>query len=135
MMDDHKNEPVFLNGDTEAKLCLQCGFPNRNTDSACMYCRNSLIAATGLISWFRQTCLVLKWRWELKQKKHGLIPSARRSVFSIMCYFIAGFLLTAGGVLLLVGAVSNHSFSDGLISVLFLLYGGNVLKTILFPSR
>ncbi len=134
-MDDPKKEPIFLNGDTETKLCLQCGFPNRNTDSACMYCKNSLVSATGLVSWFRQTCLVLKWRWELKQKKHGIAPSTRRSIFSVVGYLIAGFLLTAGGVLLLVGAVSNHSFSDGLISILFLLYGGYILKTILFHAR
>ena len=133
-MDEPQKEPAFLNGDTETKLCLECGFPNRNTDSSCMYCRNSLVPATGLGSWFRQTYLAIKWRWELKQKRHGISPSARRSILSTISYFIAGFLLTIGGVFLLVNAVSSHSFSDGMISLLFLLYGGNILKTLLIRS-
>jgi hypothetical protein len=67
-MEDPKKANITIIGNQDSKLCLNCGFPNRNTDSQCMYCRTSLKEDDGLINWLRQTYYVLRWRWELKQK-------------------------------------------------------------------
>ncbi|QPJ65788.1 MAG: hypothetical protein G3M78_10460 [Candidatus Nitrohelix vancouverensis] len=130
MKENPEEEPTLLNGERETHLCLNCGFPNRNSDKVCMYCRASLVEDTGLISWARNTYLVLKWRWELKQKRQGLQSATRRSLLAVMGYSTAGILLAGGGFLLLRDALSENSFANGLISIVFLLYGVFVLKSL-----
>ena len=68
-MDDSRKEPIVISGNQDLKLCLNCGFPNRNTDSQCMYCRTSLIEDVGPLNWIRQTYYILKWRRQLKHKQ------------------------------------------------------------------
>ena len=80
-MDDSKKEPVTLSGNQDLKLCLNCGFPNRNTDSQCMYCHTSLIEDDGLINWVRQTYYILRWRWQLKQKRVEIEKPASKTPF------------------------------------------------------
>ena len=80
-MDKPKKEPVTLSQSPDSKLCLNCGFPNRNKDIQCMYCRTSLIEDNGLFNWVRQTYYILRWRWQLKQKRDFYL--LLKSVFTV----------------------------------------------------
>ncbi len=84
----------------------------------------------GLISWFRQTYYILKWRWQLKQKRQGKERPARMSVFKALGYFSVGAVLSGIGVYVFTQAISNSSFSKGLIAILFLVYGLFTLKSL-----
>lgn len=130
-MDKPKKEPALLQHNLETQLCLNCGFPNRNSDKRCMYCQTSLVEDAGLFSWLRQTYYILRWRWQLKQKRENLQSSpARMSPLKMLGYFILGALLSGVGLYLFTDAVSENSFSSGLIAILFLSYGVFTLKTL-----
>ena len=109
----------------ETKLCLNCGFPSRASDKRCMYCNTSLFEETGLFPWVRQTFYILRWRWHLKQKRGELGSTFKqhKSAFYLFGYFIIGAILCGAGLYLLSNAVTENSFSSGLIAVLFLFYG------------
>jgi hypothetical protein len=126
-MDKPKKE-TLLNQDPDSKICLNCGFPNRATDLNCMYCQTSLIADSGLISWCRQTYYILRWRWQLKQKRETTHKPDRMPIFKAVGYFLIGAVLSGVGLYLFTEAVSNNSFSKGLIAILFLFYGVFTLK-------
>ena len=132
-MDKPKKEPPLLNqNSTDSKLCLSCGFPNRHTDTHCMYCQTNLIEDTGLISWVRQTYYILRWRWQLKQKRESLgrKPSTGLPVIKAMGYFVLGALLSGVGLYAFTEAMAQNSFSGGLIALLLLVYGGFTLFTL-----
>ncbi len=133
-MENPKKEPTLPRQQQESKLCLNCGFPNRNTDTHCMYCQTSLIEDTGLISWFRQTYYILRWRWELKQRRDNLKPSSGKPILKSLGYFALGAGLSGTGLFLFTSAVSQNSFSNGLIATLFIIYGVFTLKN-LFDKR
>jgi len=126
-MDKPKKE-TLLNQNQDSKICLNCGFPNRATDSNCMYCQTSLITDSGLISWVRQTYYILRWRWQLKQKRETHAEPGRMPIFKGVGFFLLGAILSGAGVFLFTEAVSNNSFSKGLIAILFLFYGVFTLK-------
>jgi len=126
-MDKPKKE-TLLNQNQDSKICLNCGFPNRATDSHCMYCQTSLVADSGLLSWFRQAYYILRWRWQLKQKRETQHKPDRMSIFKAVGFFLIGAILSGVGVFLFTEAVSNNSFSKGLIAILFLSYGVFTLK-------
>ena len=105
-MDDSQKEPITLSGKQDLKLCLNCGFPNRNTDSYCMYCRTSLIEDGGLINWIRQTYYILKWRRQLKQKRGEIEKSESKTPFyRTGAYFFMGLLLSGMGIFVLTIAI------------------------------
>lgn len=126
-MDKPKKE-TLLNQNQDSKICLNCGFPNRATDSNCMYCQTSLKADSGLISWFRQTYYILRWRWQLKQKRETQHKSDRMSIFKAVGFFLMGAILSGVGLFLFTQAVGNNSFSKGMVAILFLFYGVFTLK-------
>ena len=64
-----KKEPISLHHKPDTRLCLNCGFPNRASDKLCMYCKTSLFEEASLLSWIRQTYLILRWRWQLKERR------------------------------------------------------------------
>ncbi len=130
-MDKPKKDPILLNQNSDYKLCLNCGFPNRNTDASCIYCHSNLVEDTGLFSWFRQTYYILRWRWELRQRRENLKKSKKSSLFSHLGYFLLGIVLAGVGVYVFTMAVAESSFSNGLIAVLFFAYGFFTLKTLL----
>ena len=130
IMDKPKKE-TLLNQNPDSKICLNCGFPNRNTDSNCMYCQTSLISDSGLISWCRQTYYILRWRWQLKQKRETEHKVDRIPIFKAVGFFLVGAVLSGVGLFLFTEAVSNNSFSKGLIAILFLFYGVFTLKGLL----
>ncbi|MEK9629173.1 MAG: hypothetical protein VW455_09130 [Nitrospinota bacterium] len=135
-MDDNKKEPTVLKGNQDTKLCLNCGFPNRNTDSQCMYCRTSLIEDGGLINWIRQTYYVLKWRWQLKQKRSDIEKTEpKRPFYRTAGYFFLGIALSGVGVFVFTSAVGQNSFSSGLIALLLIGYGVFTLKTLISDKR
>ena len=127
-MDKPKKEPVALNQSSDSKLCLNCGFPNRNTDAQCMYCRTSLIEDGGLFNWIRQTYYVLRWRWQLKQKRDDL--ESKTPVYRSFGFFVLGLVLSGMGIFVFTSAMSQNSFSSGLIALLLIGYGVVTLKTL-----
>ena len=135
-MSDHKKEPMILNVNQDTKLCLNCGFPNRNSDTRCMYCRTSLAEDGGLINWIRQTYFVLKWRWQLKQKRDGIEKSVAKTPFYRTAgYFFLGLVLSGIGFFVFTGAVGQNSFSSVLIALLLIGYGFFTLKTLISNKK
>ncbi|MFQ5443173.1 MAG: hypothetical protein ACE5EK_01025 [Nitrospinales bacterium] len=136
-MDEPKKEPIPLNQRQDYKVCLNCGFPNRNDDSQCMYCDTSLIEDNGLVSWLRQTYYILRWRRQLKQKKEKAFrrPSTGMSNLKKAGFLVLGLLLTGIGSYFLTVAVSTSSFSKAIIAVLFLFYGIFTFRSLYTKGR
>jgi len=135
-MDDSKKEPVAINEKHDLKLCLNCGFPNRNTDSHCMYCRTSLISDDGLVNWIRQTYYILKWRRQLKQKQDKKNkPILKKPLYRTAGYFFLGLVLSGLGLFVFTSAVGQNSFSSGLIALFLIGYGVITLKTVIFNKK
>jgi hypothetical protein len=131
-MEDPKKEPIAISRNQDSKLCLNCGFPNRHTDSQCMYCRTSLKEDAGLINWIRQTYYVLRWRWQLKQKREGIEePISKTPFYRTASYFFLGLILSGAGVFVFTSAIGQNSFSSGLIALFLIGYGVFTLKTLL----
>ncbi|MFQ5672134.1 MAG: hypothetical protein ACE5G9_03490 [Nitrospinales bacterium] len=132
-MDEPKNEPIPLNQRQDFKVCLNCGFPNRHSDSHCMYCNTSLKEDSGLFSWLRQTYYVLRWRWDLKQKREDFPKGdGRATAFSLktLWFFFLGSVLSGVGIYLFAYSIERSSFSSCVIAILFLLYGFYTLRTL-----
>lgn len=129
-MDKPKKEPIALRHKQEHKLCLNCGFPNRPSDTRCMYCNASIAEDKGLISWLRHTYYVLRWRWQLKYKRENLDHRPRKKVFSFVGYFMIGLVLTLAGAYFFITSLADSSFSSGLIAALLLLYGFFTFKSL-----
>jgi hypothetical protein len=131
-MKDPKKEPIAIIGSQDLKLCLNCGFPNRNTDSQCMYCRTSLKEDDGLINWLRQTYYVLRWRWELKQKREVFEKQKPNTPFYRTAgYFFLGLILSGAGIFVFTSAVGQNSFSSSLIALFLVGYGVFTLKSLI----
>ncbi len=131
-MDKPKKE-TLLNQNTDSKLCLNCGFPNRTSDAHCMYCHTSLLDDQGLISWLRQTYYILRWRWQLKRRQREKVAKPKQqgmTVFKAVGYFLVGAALSGVGIFVFTDAVGSHSFTRGIIAILFLLYGFFTLKAL-----
>jgi hypothetical protein len=134
-MDKPKKDPITLNQNPDGKLCLNCGFPNRNTDTNCMYCQTSLVEDSGLLNWFRQTYFILRWRWQLKQKRESLdSQESKPPIYRSFGFFALGVVLSAVGIFVFSSAISQSSFSSGLIALLLVGYGVVTLK-ILFSNK
>jgi len=131
-MDEPKKEPALLRKKMDTKLCLNCGFPNRESDPRCMYCKTSMLDKTGLITWIQQTYYILRWRWQLKQERKRVNNPSKSylPLVNVLGYLFIGSILSGAGIYLFGSAVTNHSFSSGLIAILFLFYGIFTLKTL-----
>lgn len=130
-MDKPKKEPILLNSQNQNhRLCLNCGFPNRQSDTHCLYCQSSLVEETGFIPWLRQTYYILRWRWQLKQKRENLKNPSGAGFWRHLGFFILGVLLSAVGIYFFTHSITQSSFSNALVAVLFLLYGGYTIKTL-----
>jgi|TARA_B110000438_G_scaffold269696_1_gene286265 hypothetical protein len=128
-MDDSSKETIPLNQRQDFALCLSCGFPNHNSSLRCTYCNTSLKKPTGLISWFRQTYLVFKWKWELREDS----SKNENSIFILskkIGFLLTGTGLSGFGFYLFVDSLSHDSFSTAIISILLLLYGFFTLKNL-----
>ena len=131
-MEDPKKEPIAITRNQDSKLCLNCGFPNRHTDSQCMYCRTSLKEDAGLINWLRQTYYVLRWRSQLKQKRDDVEnPISKTPFYRTAGYFFLGLVLSGAGVFVFTSAVGQNSFSSGLIALFLIGYGIFTLKNLI----
>ena len=131
-MDKPKKEPIILNPERQQhRLCLNCGFPNRQSDTSCMYCQSSLAEETGLIPWIRQTYYILRWRWQLKQKRENLqVEKPEMGWIRHLGFFLLGVILSAVGLYFFSHSLTQSSFSNALIAVLFLLYGVLTIKNL-----
>ena len=130
-MSKPKKNSALFDGKVDNKLCLNCGFPNRESDRHCMYCKTSLLQG-GFFSWIRETYYILIWRWQLKRKREHLnvFLEPRLSFLKIIGYLLFGLVLTISGVYLFSDALADSSFSSSLIACLFLCYGVLTLKGI-----
>jgi len=131
-MDKPKKEPPQLRHKLETKLCLNCGFPNRESDKHCMYCKTNMLEATGLISWVQQTYYILRWRQQLKRKREKTDGTSGNNLppLNLLGYFIFGAILGGTGLYLFASAIEENSFSSGLIAVLLIFYGIFTLKSL-----
>ncbi len=131
-MDKPKKEPIALRHRQDNKLCLNCGFPNRPSDAQCMYCSANLVEDKGLLSWFRQTYYVLRWRWQLKQKRDNLSnQKPQMSATKGFGYFALGMVLSGSGLYIFTLSITENSISNALIAILLILYGFFTLKSFL----
>ena len=124
-MDKPEKDPALFRHKLETKLCLNCGFPNRESDKHCMYCKTSMLEEPGLIPWIRQTYYILRWRQQLKQrrKKVDVTYGTNLPTLNLLGYFFIGAILVGAGLYLFAGAVTENSFSSGIIAVLLFFYG------------
>ena len=131
-MDRPKKDPALIHNKLGTKLCLNCGFPNRELDRHCMYCQTSMVEEESLISWVRQTYFILRWRWQLKQRLERVegFPGTYLPLLKLLGYFAVGLILSVSGLYLFSTALNENSFSSGLIAALFLCYGVFTLKSI-----
>jgi hypothetical protein len=133
-MDKPKKEPIVLRHKQEQKLCLNCGFPNRPSDTRCMYCNTSVEEDKSLLAWLRHTYYALRWRWQLKHKREKLDHQPLKKIFSFVGYFLVGLVLTLAGAYFFITSLAESSFTSGLIAALLLLYGLFTFKS-LFSQR
>jgi hypothetical protein len=129
-MDKPKKEPIALRHQQEQKLCLNCGFPSRPSDTRCMYCNASVAEDKGAIAWLRQTYYILRWRWQLKHKRENLDHHSVKKVFSFFGYFMIGLVLTLAGAYFFIASLTDNSFTSGLIAALLILYGFFTFKSL-----
>ncbi|MDH5762007.1 MAG: hypothetical protein OEZ51_03400 [Nitrospinota bacterium] len=129
-MDKPKKEPIALHRHQEQKLCLNCGFPNRPSDTYCMYCKASVAEEKGLGAWLRHTYYVLRWRWQLKQKRENLVQQPRQKAIRFVGYFMIGLILSLAGAYFAFTSVTQNSVTNALIAALLLLYGIFTLKSL-----
>ena len=129
-MDKPKKEPTLIHESENYNLCLNCGFPNRTTDKKCQYCSTSIEQDTSLTSWFKQTYYVLRWRWQLNQKRDNLNRTPKSVFLKSLGYFLVGAVLSGLGIYIFTLSVAQNSFTNGLVAVLFLLYGIFTLKSL-----
>ena len=130
-MDKSKKYQTQFNRKIQTKLCLNCGFPNRESDKKCMYCKTSIIEETDLISWLQQTFYILRWRRELKQNHTGVANETTRSLvfLKFLVFLIVGVVLSGSGFYFFQRAVTESSFSTALIAFLLIFYGVLTLKS------
>lgn len=128
-MDEQSKEQISLNKREDFNLCLNCGFPNHNSVTRCMYCNTNITKSNGIFSWFRQIFLILKLRWELKKEgpkdENPLLLFLKK-----LGYLILGMGFSGFGFYLFIDSISSNSFSTALISILLLLYGFFTLKNL-----
>ena len=127
-----KDQSLFTTDSLNEKLCLNCGFPNRESDSHCIYCKNSFFREGDFISWVKNTYYVFRWRWQVKQRK-SLMDSSFECLMSnlkLLGYIFIGVMLSTSGLYLLSDALAESSFSSGIIASLFLFYGIFTLKSV-----
>ena len=131
-MSKHKKDSALFHDELDDKLCLNCGFPNRKSVRHCMYCKSSLLEEGCLVHWIRETYYILRWRWQLKQRRHRIdSPSGTYlPILKLLGYFVVGLTLSALGLYLFSEALADSSFSIGLIASLFLYYGILTLKSV-----
>jgi hypothetical protein len=127
-----KKDSTLFPGELDDKLCLNCGFPNRQSDRYCMYCKSSLLVEEGLVPWIRETYYILRWRWQLKQRRHRIDSPSESYLptLKLLGYCIIGLTLSTLGFYLFSEALADSSFSSGLIASLFLYYGVLTLKLV-----
>lgn len=130
-MDKPKKEPLLITQRQDYRLCLNCGFPNRNSDTHCMYCDAGLVEETGFFSWLKQSYYILRWRWQLKQRRDNRQRGGGHiSFWKGTGFFLLGSLLSGVGVYAFTLAVTENSFSNGLIAFLFFFYGFFTIKAL-----
>ena len=132
MSKSKKDPSLFTKDSLNEKLCLNCGFPNRESDSHCIYCKNSFLREGDLISWVKNTYYIFRWRWQVKQRKSRIGSSSESLMpnLKLLGYFFIGVILSISGLYLISDALADSSFSSGIIASLFLFYGIFTLKSV-----
>ena len=130
-MGKSKKEVVPIRAKQETKLCLNCGFPNRESDKRCIYCKLSIVEEDSFVSWIRQTYYILRWRRQLKQISNKSAANKKSLLFrKHLGYFALGSILGGVGLYLFAKAITENSISSGLIAGLFMFYGFSTLRSL-----
>ena len=129
-MDKPRKEPIALRNRQDYRLCLNCGFPNRQSDTHCMYCNTSLVEDTGFFSWLRQSYYILRWRYQIRQKRENLKSGGGMSWMRGLGFFSLGILLSFAGVYVFTLSITEHSFTRSLIALVLLGYGFFTLRSL-----
>lgn len=129
-MENPKKEPTLLSSDQDYQLCINCGFPNRLTDKHCQYCNTGIEQDAGVFSWLRHTYYVLRWRYQLKQKRDNLNKTPKSAMMKVVGYFTIGVVLSGAGIYIFTLSIAQSSFTNGLIALLLLCYGVFTLKSL-----
>ena len=127
-----KDLSLFNKVSLNEKLCLNCGFPNRESDSHCIYCKNPFLREGDFICWVKNTYYILCWRWQVKQRKSRMGSSSESLMrnLKLLGYFFVGVILSTSGLYLFSDALAESSFSSGIIAILFVFYGIFTLKSV-----
>ena len=136
-MSKPKKDLSLLSKDSlNEKLCLNCGFPNRETDSHCIYCKNSFFREGDFISWVKNTYYIFRWRWQVKQRTSHMDSSSESLIpnLKLLGYFFVGVMFSSSGLYLFSNALAESSFSSGIIASLFLCYGIFTLRSVLYRA-
>ena len=111
--------------DKKILLCWKCSFPNKVGDRHCMFCNAPLNKKLNFISWIELYFAQRKWRKALSKRKakgaNGFIT------------LTIGIILFLSGCYLFTKAVFTNSFTNWMISLLFLIYG--IFSIKFFLSR
>ena len=136
MSKSKKDLSLFIKDSLKEKLCLNCGFPNRESDSHCIYCKNSFLREGDFISWVKNTYYIFRWRWQVKQRKNRVDSSLEFFMpnLKLLGYIFIGVMLSTSGLYLLSDALAESSFSSGIMASLFLFYGIFTLKSVLMKK-
>ena len=125
-MDEQKKSP-HLNKRADLRSCHNCGFPLRSDDKVCMFCRTKIQPTEEgffrlLIRYFQQ------FQWGLPlNRKFGLRILPYLKYFA---FLTVGILLTLVGGYMFYISTLTKSFSNWIISLLFLLPGIYTLKNL-----
>lgn len=126
-MSKPKKDSTLFHSKLNDRLCLNCGFPNRESDRHCMYCKNPLLEEDGLVSWVRKTYYILRWRWQLKQRRDRMdsLSGAHLPILRLLGYFIIGLAMSSrNGYLSEEDRSSARSLSQALESAQALVIQG-----------
>ena len=109
----------------DTKLCPHCGLPNKSVDTKCGYCETPLRRPDGLPpgEWLKLYFSRVKWNWRLRKtgKNNPRVLGKGPMV-------LVGTVLCVIGGVLLASSVFTKNFSNGVLSLFFLLYGISALK-------
>ena len=125
----NENSENQVDIDKKILLCWKCSFPNKVGDRHCMFCKAPLNKKLNLISRIELFLAQRRWRKALSKRKARVKGANRFIPLTI------GIILFLGGCYLFTKAIFTNSFSNWMISLLFLIYGVFSIKFFLSKNQ
>ncbi len=122
--DDAPNGPTGHRGGESYQTCPECGLPTTMADTVCGFCGGRLTGApTASGHDWRASYEQAKWRYKMVSPKNSPAALFRRIQENILGMII-GAGLAGLGLWLMVSGFSSDTLLEGLIGLLFVIYGG-----------